>query len=289
MTRTHLSLAALIVALGGSAIGGPGATPVIAPSDVYDLLRSGNQRWIDGSCEDRNTDSERRADTAQNGQHPFACVITCADSRIPVERVFDRGVGDLFVIRVAGNVASPSVLGSVEYAVDHLATPVVLFMGHTGCGAVGAACAEGEMHGNIATLIDSIRPVVKEAKACAAGEKSSKKDEASQAAIVAEAVRLNVEYQIRASIEESPVIAQAVADGRTRVVGAIYDLASGEIRWLDEQPDLRDLAMSTLAPKQPEVAQVEEKKPARRTGFSPNTSGGATPRRVTTALDRDEH
>ena len=295
MQRASLTLAAILVALTGSAIGGPGATPpapVIAPHDVYDLLRSGNQRWAADNAEHRNVGSERRSDTAQHGQHPFACIITCADSRIPVERVFDRGVGDLFVVRVAGNVASPAVLGSVEYAVDHLATPVVIVMGHTSCGAVAAACSDAELHGNVATLIESIRPVVKDAKASVAGEKPSKKDETAQATIVAEAVRLNVEHQVRASVEQSPVIAQAVADGRTRIVGAIYDLESGQVRWLDEQPGLRDLAMRTLAPKQePEVAQTEEKKPVRRAtpAAAAPAKNAASPRRVTTALDREPH
>ena len=102
------------------------------------LLTEGNARFAAGRMIHPHTDADRRAEVAREGQHPFATVLTCADSRVPAEIVFDRGIGDIFVVCVAGNVVGPSELGSVEYAVDHLATPVVLVLGHSLCGAVQA-------------------------------------------------------------------------------------------------------------------------------------------------------
>ena len=113
------------------------------------LLTQGNQRWVDGTTTNPSTDAERREALAENGQHPFVTILTCADSRIPVERVFDRGVGELFVVRVAGNVAGSSETGTIEYGVGHLKTRLLVVMGHTKCGAVAAACSGAELHGHV--------------------------------------------------------------------------------------------------------------------------------------------
>ncbi|CAG0969131.1 Carbonic anhydrase 2 [Phycisphaerales bacterium] len=144
---THESPAA--PASAHESAGAPSAEAVLA------MLREGNAHWASGKCENPSTDSSRRQETAA-GQHPFATIITCADSRLPVERIFDRGVGELFVVRVAGNVAGESETGTAEYAVEHLKTPVILVMGHTRCGAVAAAASGAELHGSLGRMVARI-------------------------------------------------------------------------------------------------------------------------------------
>src|SRR5688572_21374670 len=130
-------------------------TDGVSADDAMKFLRDGNERWANNQPLAPHTDSARREDAAQ-GQKPFATILTCADSRLPVERIFDRGVGDLFVVRVAGNVVSGEVAGSIEYGAEHLNVPLLVIMGHTKCGAVAAAAAGGEPGGNIGTLIEKI-------------------------------------------------------------------------------------------------------------------------------------
>ncbi len=132
----------------------------INADEALHLLLAGNERFAAGKPEHPHTDLSRVESTAKNGQAPFAAVLSCADSRVPVETVFDRGVGDLFVVRVAGNVADSGTLASVEYAAEHLHTPLVVVMGHTQCGAVKAAVDNAQLDGSLPALIDLIRPAV---------------------------------------------------------------------------------------------------------------------------------
>ncbi|MDP1661103.1 MAG: carbonic anhydrase, partial [Phycisphaerales bacterium] len=138
-------------------------TPKTA-DEALAMLREGNQRWLDGSVQNPSVSTARRKATADLGQRPFAVVLTCADSRIPVERVFDRGVGEVFVARVAGNVSGPHESGTIEYALEHLGSPVLVVMGHSKCGAVKATVEGGHVTANIASLLESIKPAVDRAK-----------------------------------------------------------------------------------------------------------------------------
>ncbi|HYD01205.1 MAG TPA: carbonic anhydrase, partial [Phycisphaerales bacterium] len=128
------------------------------------MLREGNQRWMDGSVQNPSIGALRRKTAADAGQKPFAVVLTCADSRIPVERVFDRGVGEVFVSRVAGNVSGPHEAGTIEYALEHLNVPVLIVMGHSRCGAVKATAEGAHVTPNIASLVESIKPAVERAR-----------------------------------------------------------------------------------------------------------------------------
>ena len=159
-----------------------------------------------------------RADTAENGQHPYAVIVTCSDSRVPAEHIFSAGIGELFVIRTAGNVIGTYELGSVEYGAEHLHAPIVVVLGHTGCGAVDAAL-NGGAHGNIAAITDEIAAHLPEG--CDA-----------RAAEIA-----NVENSI-ARIRESEIMAELEGSGAVVIVGAIYDIASGEVRFLDTADSL---------------------------------------------------
>jgi carbonic anhydrase len=132
----------------------------VSADEAIRLLTAGNDRFVAGKPQRPNSDLDRARSTAKNGQAPFAAVLACADSRVPVETVFDRGIGDLFVVRVAGNVADPGTLGSIEYAAEHLGTPVVVVLGHTQCGAVTAAMDNTELYGNLPSWVGVVRPAV---------------------------------------------------------------------------------------------------------------------------------
>lgn len=198
--------------------------------EALDELRAGNERFVAGRPEHTQTQSERIAETASSGQKPFACVLACADSRVPVELIFDQTVGDVFVIRVAGNVAGPMTVGSAEFAVAALGTPLVVVLGHTGCGAVQAAVnvtggAESSgMSANLASVVEPIGPACEFAR----GEHP----EAEGSALVDHAVEANVRLQIGAMRASSAVLAGRIGKGEVGIAGAVYDLASGVVRWL---------------------------------------------------------
>ena len=138
--------------------------PAITPDNALKLLKEGNARYLAGKSTHLKIDATRMEDTTKHGQHPFATVIGCSDSREPIELIFDQGVGDIFVIRVAGNVCDVDEIGSIEYGIDHLKTPLMVVLGHTHCGAVTAVVTKAEVHGSIPSLIDNIHPAVAKAK-----------------------------------------------------------------------------------------------------------------------------
>jgi carbonic anhydrase len=203
-----------------------GSTPDAAT--VLSILSDGNARWVSGHTQSPNTDEGARRDAADHGQHPFATILTCADSRLPVERIFDRGVGELFVARVAGNVVDSNEAGTIEYAVEHLGTPVVVIMGHTGCGAVKAAVDGAGGHGNVRLVIGQIEPAVRRA---ATVHPSADGEE-----LVNLSVRENVMQSMFDLLATSDAVRSAVDNGRIQLVGAVYDLRSGEVEWLGSHP-----------------------------------------------------
>jgi carbonic anhydrase len=154
--------------------------------------------------------------------------MTCADSRVPVELLFDQGIGDTFVIRVAGNVSDIDEIGSIEYGVCHLHTPLLVIMGHTRCGAVTAVFNQEELHGCIPSLVDNITPAVVSAKENEHGE--------SQDQLIMEAIKSNVWNSIKDLLKGSPEVLQLAKEGAVKIVGAIYDIDSGVVSWLGEHP-----------------------------------------------------
>ena len=155
------------------------------------------------------------------GQAPFAVIVTCSDSRVPAELLFDQGVGDIFVIRVAGNVIDPVALGSVEYAVEHLGSPLVVVLGHQGCGAVKAAVAGGKALGSIGSILAMLKPSVSAAKASGAK---------GDAQIAETAADMNVDRMLKL-LEKSPIIEEALKAKELKLVGAKYILDNGEVNW----------------------------------------------------------
>lgn len=190
------------------------------PQEAFELLLSGNQRFVAGTPEHPNQDAARRAEVAP-AQRPFAVLFGCSDSRLAAEIVFDRGLGDLFVVRTAGHVVGAEVLGSVEYGVGVLGSPLVVVLGHDACGAVAAACAaldEGAVpDGYIRDVVERVTPSVIAARA--AGRVQA--DE-----ILAEHVSRTVDLLL----DRSRLLAERVDSGQAAVVGLCYRLADGNTR-----------------------------------------------------------
>lgn len=223
----RLSAALVFTTLAGAALASPPDGQRYTPTDALDLLMAGNVRFSSDLCEHRNAGTSRVHDTAQ-GQAPFAIVLACADSRVPVERIFDRGIGDVFTVRVAGNTSGAFQAGSIEYAVEHLGSPLLVVLGHSSCGAVKAAASGNEAHGNIGAILAPIAPAIAEARAAS--------PDAQPDALVPLAVRTNVMHSISDLISSSPAIAKAAEQGTLRVVGAVYNLEDGRVEWLGQHP-----------------------------------------------------
>jgi carbonic anhydrase len=196
-------------------------------------LVQGNQRYVADQARHPNTDAARRQQTAASGQHPFVTVVACSDSRVPVERIFDQGVGDIFVIRVAGNVCDTNELASIEYGVGHLHTPLLVILGHSKCGAVTAVVQGAEVHGHIPRLLTDVRHAVAEAR------KESPSAEGEE--LLDKAIRANVWHSVERALTHSHEVHSLVKEGKLRVVGAMYDIASGKVEWLGPHPQQDDL------------------------------------------------
>jgi carbonic anhydrase len=190
-------------------------------------LKEGNARFVAGQARFPTVQKEVLADLAK-GQQPYATILGCSDSRVPPELVFDAGFGELFIVRVAGNVLGPSILGTLQYAAAHLQTPLFVVLGHEGCGAVQAALAtkfEGATQkSRIATLLENILPALEGLDGTQPAE-----------ALVRSAVEANVRHTIRVLLDTPEAKARAPL-AEIKLVGAIYELASGRVRFLDEAP-----------------------------------------------------
>lgn len=203
---------------------GPGLTP----DQALTKLTEGNTRYVAGASVQPHQDAARRHETATGGQHPFATVLTCSDSRVPPEILFDQGLGDVFTVRVAGNVAATDEIGSIEYGADHLRTPLVVVLGHTKCGAVTAVVKGEEVTPNIEKLVAPIVPAVNGVRQRFAT--------ADTAELVDKAIEANVWQAIADMYAKSPVLKKLAAQGKVKIVGAIYDIDSGKVRFLGEHP-----------------------------------------------------
>ncbi len=191
----------------------------VTPADALAQLLAGNKRYVTGQARHPRQDAARRAEVS-DGQNPFAIILGCSDSRVPPELIFDQGLGDLFVVRVAGNIANDAVLGSIEYAAEHLHVPLLVVLGHSKCGAITATAAGGKFEGHLVSLAKAIQPAVEQAK-------SQRGD------LVKNAIRentLRVTNQLRSA---QPILANLVQAGKLRVVAAHYELDSGQVELLE--------------------------------------------------------
>jgi carbonic anhydrase len=235
-------LAALVFgSLFASAAFASSAAAKPSPDETIVMLKAGNARFVAGESAHPHTNAARlaQAGTENQGNHAYATVITCSDSRVPVERLFDAGIMDLFVIRVAGNVCDTDEIGSIEYGLAHVNTPVLVVLGHKQCGAVTAVthAIYGTGHAlerNIPPLVDNIQPAV---------ERAIKKYSSVHGDdIIPYGIEENVWQGIEDLYRESPATRNLVKSGKVKVVGAIYDVGTGKVEWLPESNSVAILA-----------------------------------------------
>ncbi len=208
-------------------------TSVTTAPQALERLKQGNLRFVSGLRAGGPVDSHRREELV-NGQTPFAAILGCSDSRVPVELVFDQGPGDLFVVRVAGNVVAPPQTGSVEFAVSNLGCALVVVLGHSRCGAVEAALEEirqpsKNLSPNLRAIIDSIRPLVSPI--------TNKLPDTDHDTLVPLVVRANILASMSKLIHGSEMLEQSLRERKLMVAGAEYDLASGKVDFFEKTPD----------------------------------------------------
>lgn len=192
----------------------------ITADSVLAELKSGNGHHVQRRYQHPHDSLERRRQLV-SGQHPHAEILSCSDSRVPPEIVFDQGLGDLFIVRVAGNVATDTEIGSLEYGAEHLHIPLLVVLGHESCGAVTAAVQGGPPEGHITALVNLITPAVEKSRGMSGDP-------------VAKAVRMNVEMVVKQLRTSTPILSELVAHGKLRIVGAVYSIETGAVTWLPD-------------------------------------------------------
>lgn len=218
--RINLLIASLLLICTAAA----DAADATTWQDALANLKQGNQRYLQGITKYPRIDPVRRLRTATKGQKPIASILSCADARVPVETAFDKAFGDLFVVRVAGNVCEMAELASIEYGVLYLHTPLVVVLGHSQCGAVQAAITGGDaLRGSLPLLMREIRPAVDAVRA----KQPKLAGEHLEDAVIEENVR-----QQMAALLKSPGIKEAVDSNQVAIVGAVRNLKTGKIQWL---------------------------------------------------------
>lgn len=198
--------------------------------DALERLIEGNQRFVEGMVGEGIHESVVRRDKFTAYQSPFAIILGCADSRVPAELVFDQGLGDLFVIRVAGNIVAPSQIGSIEFAVGNFGTPLVVVLGHTDCGAVKATLSElqrpsAERSKNLESIVQRIQPAVEGVLHKCSGHHDEE--------IVEQAIRANVQTSVQQLKDGSDILRNFIEEGKLTVVGAEYSLKTGEVEFFE--------------------------------------------------------
>jgi carbonic anhydrase len=198
-----------------------GADPTaLTTHEAIQRLKDGNRRFVENKATHERQQAERRAVIAKK-QNPFVIVVCCSDSRVPPEIVFDQGLGDLFVIRTAGNVVDDVCLGSIEYGVEHLGVRLIVVLGHEHCGAVEAAVAGGEAHGHIKAVVNAIRPTVEKVKSQPGNP-------------VENVVRANVSETVKKLSTTAPILPERIKAGKLSIIGARYVLDDGHVEFFKE-------------------------------------------------------
>jgi len=220
-----LVLAALLLAgaLASASETGSG----IGADEALKRLMDGNLHFIANQLTIKDSSGPGTRQALAAGQKPYAIILSCSDSRVPPEIIFDKGLGEIFVVRVAGNIPDPIILGSIEYAAEHFGCPLIMVLGHKRCGAVSAAVeSQGHPHGNIGAIIEAITPAVEQARKDARG--------ADKADLVESAIDNNIKLVAKSLIRRSQVIRSLVDSGKVRIIGAKYDLDDGTVRLLEK-------------------------------------------------------
>jgi carbonic anhydrase len=203
------------------------------PDEALQRLKDGNARFVSGAMTHPNLSKERLKETCDSGQKPIATVLGCSDSREPLELIFDQGVGDIFVVRVAGNVCDTDEIGSIEYGAGHLKTPLVVVLGHTKCGAVTAVVTNTKVGGCIPELVGNIKHSADIAKVANLG--------GDQDAIILAATKENIFQSIEDLLKRSEEARELVTEGHVKIIGALYHIDDGSIEWIGPHPKEAEL------------------------------------------------
>jgi len=197
----------------------------ISPATAIELLKEGNKRFINNLKINRNL--LQQANETSDGQHPFAVILSCIDSRTSAEIIFDQGLGDVFSVRIAGNIINDDILGSMEFGCKVAGAKIIVVLGHTKCGAVKGACDNVEM-GNLTKLIAKIRPAV-DGETTVKENRNAKNDE-----FVEKVSALNVKNTVRGIIEKSTILSEMISSGNIGIVGATHDITTGHVHFYDD-------------------------------------------------------
>jgi carbonic anhydrase len=196
----------------------------ITPTMALDLLRKGNERFVNNLKINRNL--LEQANETSDGQHPFAVILSCIDSRTSAELIFDQGLGDIFSIRIAGNIINEDILGSMEFACKVAGSKFIVVLGHTKCGAIKGACDHVEM-GNLTALLSKVQPAVYDEKTEQTTRNSSNSEFVEKVAVI------NVKRTVQAIMERSPILKDMIESGQIGIVGGSYDVANGQVTFFD--------------------------------------------------------
>ena len=196
----------------------------ITPSFALDLLKDGNKRFVNNLKINRNL--LQQANETSDGQHPFAVILSCIDSRTSAELIFDQGLGDVFSVRIAGNIVNEDILGSMEFGCKVAGAKIIVVLGHTKCGAVKGACDNVAL-GNLTGLISKIKPAVEQESITAENRNSS------NGVFVENVAELNVSLSVKNILLKSPIIADMVNNGDIGIVGGIHDITTGEVKFFE--------------------------------------------------------
>ncbi|MBN2329555.1 MAG: carbonic anhydrase [Candidatus Omnitrophica bacterium] len=197
-------------------------------------LKEGNQRFASGRRTYPRQDLQRMRDIEQK-QNPYATLLSCSDSRVPPEHLFDAGLGDLFVVRVAGNVFDDIAFGAIEFGVEYIETPLLVVLGHTNCGAISAAVREQDAHSYVSDLLEKVNHAIEEAK--------QKHPELNLAQLIDAAIRYNVLRSMEDLVRQSPLIRRRVENRRLSIMGAVYHIENGAVEWLGKHPRQEEFLM----------------------------------------------
>jgi carbonic anhydrase len=196
----------------------------ISPSMALDLLKDGNRRFVNNLKINRNL--LQQANETSDGQHPFAVILSCIDSRTSAELIFDQGLGDVFSVRIAGNIVNEDILGSMEFGCKVAGAKIIVVLGHTKCGAIKGACANVEL-GNLTSLISKIKPAVDQ-EIITSNNRTS-----SNASFVENVAELNVSLSVKNILLQSPIIAEMVKNDEIGIVGGVHDISTGEVKFFE--------------------------------------------------------
>ena len=197
----------------------------ISPSMAIEILKEGNKRFMNNLKANRNL--LEQANETSDGQHPFAVILSCIDSRTSAELIFDQGLGDVFSVRIAGNIVNEDILGSMEFACKVAGSKIIVVLGHSKCGAVKGACDHVEM-GNLTALLSKIQPAVFDEKSEIENRSSSNSE------FVEKVASINVKRTVNAIMERSPILKEMIENGQIGIIGGMHNINNGEVTFYDK-------------------------------------------------------